>query len=280
VSELAVEPGLVDRLLQVLAVVDDRPVAVDSRVLYQAWCTAQELPVAMRSSVLAPWTRGRPRRFAELVAPILVPMSSQQFLMGSRPDAEYLYWGETPAHPVRLSAFALARFPVTNAAYRWFRADHAPGVADDLPVVDVSWYDAVMFGHWVGARLPTEAEWECAAKDDSDGQFGRVDPAVLHEAAWYSENSGGRLRPVGTRRPNGYGIHDLFGNVWEWCVDSYDPHVYAPAPRRDPANHGSQPDRVCRGGSVNGFTEMCRASFRHHEPADYWAYDLGFRLAV
>jgi formylglycine-generating enzyme required for sulfatase activity len=262
------------------ATVDGRPVETDSRDLERAWRAAGALAPEIRARLLDDWLRGRDQRFAEFVAPLLVTIPDQEFVMGSDLGEEFIYWGESPRHRVSIAGFRVAQVPVTNAVYREFRLNHAAGSADDLPAVNVTWYDAVMFAHWVGARLPTEAEWECAARNRCTGAFGDISQAELPDVAWFSENSGGVLRPVGSRRPNSAGLYDLYGNVWEWCQDSFDPRYYDGCPAIDPVNQAHRPDRVCRGGSLHGFTEMCRASFRHHEPADYWAFDIGLRLAT
>jgi formylglycine-generating enzyme required for sulfatase activity len=151
----------------------------------------------------------------------------------------------------------------------------------------VTWHEASLFAAWVGCRLPTEAEWEFACGGGSDAEWCCADEAELARHAWYSENAAGELHEVGTREPNRLGVFDCHGSVWEWCADAYDQDFYASSPSVDPA--GPPPDtgveaeprvhRVCRGGSVHALAEMCRTRYRLHEPASFWAGDLGFRLA-
>ncbi|GHD16472.1 hypothetical protein GCM10007147_04620 [Nocardiopsis kunsanensis] len=113
-----------------------------------------------------------------------------------------------------------------------------------------------------GYRLPTEAEWEHACRAGSTGvRYGDLDAV-----AWYRKNSGGRPRPVGTREPNAWGLHDMIGNVWEWCWDLYDPRVYGPY-------------RSFRGGGWNDHHWGCRASTRRKSHPRLRIDDLGFRVA-
>ena len=141
---------------------------------------------------------------------------------------------EKPVHQVVLSkGYWLSRYQVTNDDYRRFLEAKSgsvkpPGYWDDRrfnqpkqPVVGVSWYDAVAYCEWAGFRLPTEAEWEyaCRAGSQSEYCFGS-DESQLGEYAWYGRNSSGQTHPIGSRRPNGWGLYDMHGNVWEWCPDS------------------------------------------------------------
>ncbi|MEU9864832.1 SUMF1/EgtB/PvdO family nonheme iron enzyme [Streptomyces sp. NPDC047971] len=192
---------------------------------------------------------------------------------------------------VEVAPYALGRFPVTQARYAEVTGERPSTThGERLPVEGVSWWDAVRFcnalseregfapayrldddaeGDGVewdrsadGYRLPTEAEWEHACRAGSDGP--RHGP--LDEIAWYRGNSGERLREVGTRKPNAWGLHDMLGNVWDWCWDVYDPEVY-----------GSY--RVLRGGGWFDEHWSCRASARRRSHPTFRVDDVGFRVA-
>ncbi|WP_405774188.1 formylglycine-generating enzyme family protein [Streptomyces sp. NBC_00859] len=191
--------------------------------------------------------------------------------------------------PVELAPYQLARFPVTQGLYAQItgrRPSSAEG--DKLPVEGVSWWDAIRFcnalsqrdGHTpvyhVGAdaddvewdvsadgyRLPTEAEWEHACRAGTTGpQYGPLD-----EIAWYRGNSHERIHDVGGKRSNPWGLHDMLGNVWNWCWDVYDAEVYGTY-------------RVLRGGGWFDEHWSCRASARRRSHPSFQVDDVGFRIA-
>ena len=192
--------------------------------------------------------------------------------------------------PVEVPALLLAAVPVTRARYADVTGQHPGGAGSDrLPVVEVSWVDAVRscnalsareglepayrFGEspaeevtWDasadGYRLPTEAEWEHACRAGGAGpRYGPLD-----EVGWYRGNSGERIREVGGERPDAWGLHDVLGGVWEWCWDLYDPEVY-----------GSY--RVLRGGGWFDEPWSCRASVRRRSHPTLRLDDVGFRVA-
>jgi formylglycine-generating enzyme required for sulfatase activity len=160
------------------------------------------------------------------------------------------------------SGYWLGRYPVTHAQWsavmrddRYRRDDGA-----DLPVANVTWFDAVQFcaqlndefqqsipaGFEVG--LPTEAQWEYACRAGSKGRhYGGDDDFDVGRIAWYARNSDGRIHPVGLKEPNAWGLHDMLGNCWEWCLDCLD--VYPERPTRDWLGTGNCEFRMLRGGS-------------------------------
>lgn len=183
------------------------------------------------------------------------PPEPQDPLWASIPGGSFLmdsdeYDDERPIHTVRISPFQLMRTPVTRQQYPALMGSGPSwpkGAADEWPVNQVSWLDAVAFcNRWSeqeglrpcyriegkqvdwdgeeaeGYRLPTEAEWEYACRAGSATRwcFGD-DEAELPEYAWFDKNAGGEPRPVATRKPNAWGLHDMHGNVWEWCWDWY-----------------------------------------------------------
>ncbi|GIF65922.1 hypothetical protein Ais01nite_39570 [Asanoa ishikariensis] len=188
---------------------------------------------------------------------------------------------------VAVEAFHLGAFPVTQAEYAAVTGDRpSAATGDRLPVETVSWLDAVRYCNlrsvaedltpayaiagedvdWDrsadGYRLPTEAEWEHACRAGTTGpRYGPLD-----EIAWYRGNSGERIHEVGSREPNAWGLHDMLGNVWDWCWDIYDAEVYGTY-------------RVLRGGGWCDEHWSCRASVRRRSHPTFRVEDLGFRVA-
>jgi formylglycine-generating enzyme required for sulfatase activity len=181
------------------------------------------------------------------------------------------------------------RIPVTNTLYGRFDPQwrEVPQRDRQKPATGMTWFDAAVFALWMGCRLPTEAEWEFACGGGSEGAWCCPEERLLTRYAWYSENAHGEMHPVGTREANAFGFYDLHGNVWEWCQDTYEQDYYSRSPPVDPVNASSTLpgllpqllEKVCRGGSMHMFSEMCRTRYRLHEPASFLAPDLGFRLA-
>jgi len=208
-----------------------------------------------------------------------------EFLMGS-PDGQ----GEPDEHPrhkVFLDAYSIDKYPVTVGRYKAFaaatgRPQHPRPVwnADDHPVVYVTWDDAAAYCEWAGQRLPTEAEWEKAARGGSRSAFGFGDDAGrIGDYAWYIGNSSGTTHPVGTRKPNAYGLYDMIGNVYEWASDWYGEDYYRDSPPRNPQGPGSGGARVLRGGAWGITSYYCRSANRYSS-APRVGYDLrGFRCA-
>ncbi|WP_321338542.1 SUMF1/EgtB/PvdO family nonheme iron enzyme [Breoghania sp.] len=190
---------------------------------------------------------------------------------------------------VDIKPVSICRYQVTRRLYSQVTgAAHASSGPDDHPIDTISWLDAAKFcnrlsamfdlpDHYVfssdgqdatprttsnGFRLPCEAEWEFACRAGTQGP--RYGP--IGEIAWYRENSGGGPRPVGTRRPNNWGLHDMLGNVWEWCQDIYDPAVYGTY-------------RIFRGGGWADNERGCLATNRRRSHPTFAIDDLGFRLA-
>ena len=239
--------------------------------------------------ILFEFFAGSAARYDEHVSPQMRLIDAAQFEMGTDAAEARHFCGESPRHKVELSPFHLAQLPVTNELFGIFDAARLDVRACNRqkPVVDVTWLEASLFALWMGCRLPTEAEWEFACGASSDGEWCCDDEAELPLHAWFSDNAAGRPHEVATRRPNRLGLFDLHGNVWEWCIDAYDQDFYGRSPITDPVcldridepEARSPRDRVCRGGSFHALAEMCRTRYRIHEPANFWAADLGFRLA-
>ena len=174
------------------------------------------------------------------------------------PAGEYWMGGaardELPRHRVRLSApFWLAATEVTAAQWQRFAA---AGVAPSVPLppegdftpIQVSWDDATAFCRHFGYQLPTEAQWEWAARAGDETVWDHLDLAAFARQAWFHHNAG-RPMPVATRAASPFGLHDMLGNVWEWCADVYAPVYDAPPLAVDPVGPAVGDRRVLRGGS-------------------------------
>ena len=158
----------------------------------------------------------------------------------------------------------------------------------DRPVERVSWEDAREFIKKLNAkegheryRLPTEAEWEHAARAGGAAtwSFG-MERARLKDHAWYWDNSGKQTHPVGRKEPNAWGLHDMYGNVFEWVEDWYGKEFYTPGAAVDPRGPRTGGHRAMRGGGWHSPPGECRSSYRDDDETDYRSGDTGFRLAL
>jgi formylglycine-generating enzyme required for sulfatase activity len=201
---------------------------------------------------------------------------------------------QAPRHRVRITQpFYLGKFEVTQGQYQRVMGTNPsqfPG-DPDLPVESVSWEDAMVFSRKLEMlpqeqamageyRLPTEAQWEYACRAGSDAAYCFGDSvAALGEYAWYSGNDRRKTHPVGLKKPNAWGLHDMHGGVREWCYDWFGFHYYADSPREDPAGPSSGTERVYRGGSWDGGASGRRSAYRSKfPPHDPHGAFLGFRL--
>ena len=225
---------------------------------------------------------------------ILIPAG--EFEMGSHDGAP----DEKPVHTVRLSEFYIDKYEVTVGQYRRFvRATGAAfpdweevaryAQTDQHPMVNVSWYDAMAYAKWAGKTLPTEAQWEYAARG---GLKRKVYPwgneALDVTRANYEDSGTGKTVPVGSYPPNGYGLHDMVGNVWEWCIDEYIVDFYGTSPDNNPVAGPriSLLDesfrkvitrRVVRGGGWDAASRRLRVAYRDGNGPRGKVDSVGFR---
>ena len=227
------------------------------------------------------------------------------------------FWGgdddEKPVHTVTVGDFYLGATEVTVGQYmqfagdtrsrypEWLEAGSTYNIhtghndsyrklgsaltAKDHPVVGVSWHDASAYCDWLSQntgdqyRLPTEAEWEYAARSGGKKEkwAGTSSEISLDNFAWYDVNSGNRTHPVGQKQPNGLGLYDMSGNVWEWCSDWYG--LYPSGSVTNPTGPSSGTSRAFRGGSWDDHARLLRCANRLNLWPDYRYNALGFRLA-
>jgi formylglycine-generating enzyme required for sulfatase activity len=217
----------------------------------------------------------------------LVLVRAGEFMMGAPADEGGYDEDEGPQHRVTIGKpFYMGKHEVTEAEWvavtGTFPSTSRAGA--DYPVKNTSWDDATEFcrklSRKVGReiRLPTEAEWEYACRAGTRTTYGFGDSAEqLGDYAWFGTNSGGKIHPVGARKPNAWGLYDMHGNVWEWCQDWYDRYPGSTAARED----FGQRLRMMRGGSWVTDLEMCRAAFRGAGvPDDRYTDDRGVRVAT
>ena len=216
-----------------------------------------------------------------------VPIPGGSFLMGSEDFDD-----TRPIHRVTLSPFEMGKYPITQAQYRAVMGDNPSNFkGDTLPVEQVSWDDAVSFCKKLSKqtgriyRLPTEAEWEYACLAGSTGKycFGD-DKALLEKYACYYKNSGSKTHPVGEKLPNAWGLHEMHGNVWEWCSDWYDKNYYAEFSKQGDAINPQGPAkgeyRVLRGGSWLDVQMFARAVYRSYFHPALRLINIGFRVVL
>ena len=203
-------------------------------------------------------------------------------------------WGdgrELPVHLVELDAFYMDVHQVTVGKFKQFLKDsgydynrwndvakYSP--TDDHPMINVTWADAMAYAKWAGKRLPTEAEWEYAARGFLKGTRyvwgdSKIDKTTAHYDGW--NNGDGTTMPVGSFNVNGYGLYDMAGNVWEWCSDWYDENYYSNSPVKNPLGSPASSHRVLRGGSFYRNSHYQRVAFRYYFSPTSFSLDIGFR---
>jgi len=222
----------------------------------------------------------------------LIFVQGGTFQMGSNSGDS----NEKPVHTVTVDDFYIGKYEVTNREYiEFFNAkgvnsngsysgteyidmddeDCAIGYRngkfyfkgssyandENYPVIEVTWYGADAYCKWKGGRLPTEAEWEYAARGGNKSKgYTYSGSNTIGNVAWYTSNSGDKTHPVGTKQSNELGIYDMSGNVWEWCSGWYEKNYYSSSPRNNPQGPSSGSRRVVRGGSWYTFDNFCRVA--------------------
>lgn len=221
----------------------------------------------------------------------MIPIPSGWFLMGCEAGQD----NEKPVHRVWVDEFLLAATQVPNAEYGRFlsesRSATPPFWSDpnfrhpQQPVVGVSWFEAEHYCKWLSERtgrhfrLPTEAEWERAARGGGEGEmypWGDSPPQSLPDYAGRWQNG---PEPVGQGEPNRYGLCNMCDNVHEWCSDWFSPDFYSMSPDRNPRGPATGERRASRGGSWRHHIKMSRCAARSSIPPAFQYADYGFRVA-
>ena len=229
----------------------------------------------------------------------MVAVEGGTFTMGATAEQGSYdsYDNEYPTHEVTLSSFSIGQNEVTQELWQAVMGSNPSYFTGDLsrPVEKVSWDDCQTFitklNELTGKqfRLPTEAEWEYAARGGNQSQgYKYAGSNTLDDVAWYYDNSYalGSSSPdygthaVATKSPNELGLYDMSGNVWEWCQDWYDKSYYSNSPSVNPTGPTSGSNRVRRGGSWLSYAGFCRVSYRGYDYPSYTYYGLGLRLAL
>ncbi len=219
----------------------------------------------------------------------MIAVEGGTFTMGATSEqGSDAYDDEKPAHQVTLSSYYIGKTEVTQELWQAVMGSNPSKFSGtNLPVEKVSWEDCQSFviklNELTGKnfRLPTEAEWEYAARggNKSNG-FKFSGGNNIAEVAWYSENGNKISHPVATKAPNELGIYDMSGNVWEWCSDWYSSSYYTSSSQTNPTGPNSGSYRVYRGGSWSGNDRYCRVSHRDSNYPSYRFNYLGLRLAL
>ena len=256
---------------------------------------------------------GNQSRSSRRGSPEMVRIESGTFLMGSPADEPQRVWNETQRQ-VTVSAFSMGKYPVTQKEYEEVMGTNPSYFkGEDLPVETVSWFDAIEYCNRLsqregltpaytisgsendrtvtwnrnanGYRLPTEAEWEYACRAETTTPFNTGNNITTSEANYngnrpYNNNARGENReqttPVGTFEPNAWGLHDMHGNVWEWCWDWYDD--YPRVAETDPMGPSHGALRVLRGGSWRYDGQLLRSAFRDYHYPSFRQSLMGFRV--
>jgi formylglycine-generating enzyme required for sulfatase activity len=237
----------------------------------------RELAVFRRAAEAA----GRKWRVAERDAMPQVLIPAGEFRMGAAEDEAEAVASERPRHRVFLRAYWIDQHDVTVGQYAHFCREtgaamppQPAGSTWDQPVVDIDWERAAAYCRWAGRELPSEAEWERAARGGRE--YVHYPWGETFEEGRCAHNGANR-EPVAKYPANGYGVYDMVGNVWQWCRDWYDPEAYRHLPERDPVCLTDTGVRAVRGGSYSYSTRGLRLAFRASAKPDRVDNSFGFR---
>jgi len=229
---------------------------------------------------------GQESKKSVVVQAELVLIPGGEFVMGKDGEGDH-----SPAHKVYIDSFYMDKYEVTNAQYLKFCEETGRQLPEfwgskefhngpDFPnhsVVGISWRDAEAYAEWAGKRLPTEAEWEYAARGGLTGMNYPNGDELDSTLANYSLAGVDATAAVGNYPPNGYGLHDMAGNVWEWVADYYDEDYYKTSPSKNPAGPEDRRFKVIRGGSWHSGPGCNKVYYRNALPPNWVDFAVGFR---
>lgn len=208
------------------------------------------------------------------------------FTMGGTAEQGSYANDDKPTHQVTLSSYSIGKTEVTQVLWQAVMGSNPSNFkGSNLPVEEVSWEDCQTFIRKLNAltgknfRLPTEAEWEFAARGGNNSRGYKYSGSnTLSNVAWYDDNSGSQTHPVGTKAPNELGLYDMSGNVYEWCSDWFG--NYSSSSQYNPTGSNTGSNRVYRGGSWFSYAGFCRVSNRDSYSPTFRHDILGLRLAL
>jgi formylglycine-generating enzyme required for sulfatase activity len=270
------------------AAVVDSAAAVDSAAVKAAAVDSAAVKPVVKPAAPKAAEVARPPKVYPIVKPEIemVLVKGGKFKMGCADEQENCVNDERPRHEVLLKDFYIGKYPVTQKQW-WSVMGVNPSYreGENLPVEQVSWDDVQEFIKRLNVitgktyRLPTEAEWEYAARGGARGLGKKFSGhEYLYDVAWYDYNSFGLTQRVGTKEPNELGVYDMLGNVWEWVGDWYDRFYYRESQLKNPSGPKYGNDRVIRGCSFNSEEGHCRESLRNYNKPGSRTIYLGFRL--
>lgn len=215
-----------------------------------------------------------------------VKVEGGTFLMGCEKTEADCYPDEEQ-HTVTLSTFYISKYEITVEQFRYYcqqtgnQMPPAPhfGWEDKAPIVNVTWQQARDYAAWAGGRLPTEAEWEYAARGGKHSKgytYSGGNDAL--EVGWCYENSNKKTHPVGEKKANELGLYDMSGNAWEWCNDNYEIYYYKNSPQKNPQGPTTGIGKVNRGGCYNFDYRLMKNSHRRGSGDESIGTGTGFRI--
>ena len=219
----------------------------------------------------------------------MVAVKGGTFQMGATSEQQNTSDDERPVHSVTLSDYYIGETEVTQALWQAVMGSNPSSFTGNSqrPVESVSWNDCQTFISRLNSktgmnfRLPTEAEWEYAARGGNRSNKTQYSGSSnIDNVAWYYNNSGSTTHPVKGKSPNELGLYDMSGNVWEWCSDWYSSDYYSNSPHNNPQGPSSGSYRVLRGGSWIAYAQYCRVASRYFHGPDFRNYYIGLRLAL